>query len=246
MDHEAPHHAQPYRDPGPSAERSELADRVLRRAKSHHRTTRFLSGEPDIADFAIGFHAHQTIEHSLVAVLVHAGEPPPRTHALDRIVALLAERGLIAPPPLMTAGWLNPWAVKARYEDIEPALDQPRALETATLAIDWATRLISPSDGRDPDQAARSDMLPLPPGWDRTVDGQPMPDIVAGADRTVSHRNTDRLDDVIGSVRGGGAGRARDTSTAFSPFARWACSSVVLQDLPRPAGSVRLRSPAAD
>jgi len=35
------------------------------------------------------------------------------------------------------------------------------------------------------------------------------------ADRTLSHRNTDRLSDVIGSVRGGAAGRARNTGAAF-------------------------------
>lgn len=150
---EAPRHAQPCRDPGPSAERTELADCLPRRACSHHRAASALSREPDIADFAIGFHAHQAIEHSLVSVLVHSGEQPPRTHALERIVWLLAERGLIAPRQLMMSGWLNPWAVKARYEDIEPALNQPRALETATLAIDWAIRLVSPSDARDSNQA---------------------------------------------------------------------------------------------
>lgn len=32
---------------------------------------------------------------------------------------------------------------------------------------------------RDLTRAAHSDMLPLPPGWDRTIDGEPMPDIVA-------------------------------------------------------------------
>lgn len=32
---------------------------------------------------------------------------------------------------------------------------------------------------RDLSQAAHSDMLPLPPGWDLTIDGEPMPDIVA-------------------------------------------------------------------
>lgn len=69
--------------------------------------------------------------------------------------------------------------MKARYEDVEPALDRLRALETATRAIDWAVRLVCPRDARDPSQAAGSDMLPLPPGWDRTVDGEPMPDIVA-------------------------------------------------------------------
>lgn len=35
------------------------------------------------------------------------------------------------------------------------------------------------------------------------------------AERTLSRRNTDQLADVIGSVRGAGAGRARDTGTAF-------------------------------
>ena len=32
---------------------------------------------------------------------------------------------------------------------------------------------------RDLDKAAKSDMVPLPAGWDRTIDGKPMPDIVA-------------------------------------------------------------------
>lgn len=35
------------------------------------------------------------------------------------------------------------------------------------------------------------------------------------ADRTLSNRNSDRLADVIGAVRGGGAGHARDTGAAF-------------------------------
>jgi len=35
------------------------------------------------------------------------------------------------------------------------------------------------------------------------------------ADRTLAHRNSDRLADVIGAVRGGGVGRARETGAAF-------------------------------
>jgi hypothetical protein len=35
------------------------------------------------------------------------------------------------------------------------------------------------------------------------------------AERTLARRNSDRLADVIGSVRGGGAGRARDSGAAF-------------------------------
>jgi HEPN domain-containing protein len=142
--------------------RTDLADRLLRRARSHHGAASALSGEADVADFVIGFHAHQAVEQSLVAVLVHSGEPPPRTHALDLIARLLAERDVIAPRQLMACGWLDPWAVQARYEDVEPALDRPRALETAALAVDWAIRLLSPRDARGPSQAARSDMLPLP------------------------------------------------------------------------------------
>lgn len=122
-----------------------------------------MSGKADVADFVVGFHAHQAVELSLAALLVHAGEPPPGTHALDRIVRLLADRGLIAPRQLMASGWLDPWAVKARYEVVEPALDRPRALETATLAIDWALRLTRPRDARGPGRAARSDMLPCRP-----------------------------------------------------------------------------------
>lgn len=36
---------------------------------------------------------------------------------------------------------------------------------------------------RDLSRAARSDMLPLPPGWDRMANGEPMPDIVAAVRR---------------------------------------------------------------
>jgi Ribbon-helix-helix protein, copG family len=35
------------------------------------------------------------------------------------------------------------------------------------------------------------------------------------ADRALSHRNGDRLADVIGVVHGGGAGRARESGAAF-------------------------------
>jgi hypothetical protein len=35
------------------------------------------------------------------------------------------------------------------------------------------------------------------------------------AERTLSQRGSERLADVVGVVRGGGCGRARDTGTAF-------------------------------
>jgi excisionase family DNA binding protein len=41
---------------------------------------------------------------------------------------------------------------------------------------------------RDLSQAAHSDMLPLPPGWDRMANGEPMPDIVAAVRRARSGR----------------------------------------------------------
>ncbi len=37
---------------------------------------------------------------------------------------------------------------------------------------------------RDLDKAAQSDMVPLPPGWDRMANGDPMPDIVAAVRRS--------------------------------------------------------------
>lgn len=40
-------------------------------------------------------------------------------------------------------------------------------------------------------------------------------DAVRASAATRSERNSDRLADIIGSVRGGGAGRARDTGAAF-------------------------------
>lgn len=176
---DAPRDTHRDRSRSQSVECSDLAEHVLQRAKSHRRAASALSGEPDIADFVIGFHAHQAVEHSLVAVLAGTGRPLPHTHEPDRIVRLLAERGVVVPCEVMTSDWLNPWAVRARYEDVETALDRPRAIETATLALDWAVRLTPRRNARDPSRAAHPNMLSLPPGWDRLANGEPMPDIVA-------------------------------------------------------------------
>jgi excisionase family DNA binding protein len=37
---------------------------------------------------------------------------------------------------------------------------------------------------RELDKAAKSDMVPLPPGWDLMANGEPMPDIVAAVRRS--------------------------------------------------------------
>ncbi len=41
---------------------------------------------------------------------------------------------------------------------------------------------------RDLTKAAHSDMLPLPAGWDRMANGEPMPDIVAAVRRARAGR----------------------------------------------------------
>jgi hypothetical protein len=52
-------------------------------------------------------------------------------HDLERLVALAADCGRPAPPRVADAGWLTPWGVQFRYDEVVEALDEDAALAAA-------------------------------------------------------------------------------------------------------------------
>lgn len=84
---------------------------------------------------AVCFHSQQCAEKYLKAMLVEANVPVPKTHDLDRLLALVAptnaslgvhRRGLL---------FLTSFAVDARYPGFDASKRQ------ATSALRWAERL---------------------------------------------------------------------------------------------------------
>lgn len=64
----------------PTPEEFEVADLFLRKAASDLAAARTLAVDPDQHDDVVGFHAQQTVEKSLKAVMVLRGLGIPLTH----------------------------------------------------------------------------------------------------------------------------------------------------------------------
>ncbi|MEO8969760.1 MAG: HEPN domain-containing protein [Solirubrobacteraceae bacterium] len=80
----------------------------------------------------------RAVEKATKAVLVLAGVPLPHIHDLERLLSLSADAGWPPPPEVADAGWLTPWGVQFRYDEVIEALDEPAALAAADAAVRWA------------------------------------------------------------------------------------------------------------
>ena len=114
----------------------ELVQSWLLRARNDLITgRRALEGDPPIPETA-AFHAQQTVEKALKAVLIMREIEPPRTDAIE---VLLARCGPIDPRLDQIAApcaWLTDFAVEGRYPDTEC---EP-TVEHAKEALDLAER----------------------------------------------------------------------------------------------------------
>jgi HEPN domain-containing protein len=114
--------------------KEELVHGWLVRARNDLITgQRALTGDPPIPETA-AFHAQQAVEKALKAVLVLNEVDPPRTHAIEM---LMARCGSIDPRLdrlAASCAWLTDFAVGGRYpdSDCQPTPDQAR--EALSLA----------------------------------------------------------------------------------------------------------------
>jgi HEPN domain-containing protein len=107
---------------------------------------RALAALPAMNDAAIGFHAHQSVEKALKAVLAHAGVAFRRSHDIAELLDLLSDAGVVSPPHSERLDELNPFAVEARCGLVEPgALDRDVAMRMVDSTMVWAEGLLSTS-----------------------------------------------------------------------------------------------------
>lgn len=113
---------------------------LLASAQQDLAACKLLACSAGIGDAMVGFHAQQSIEKSLKAVLSAHMIEFRRTHDLISLLDLLQDHKLPAPPQADWLDELNPYAVEARYGTIDPeGLDRARALQAAEQVFDWAS-----------------------------------------------------------------------------------------------------------
>jgi HEPN domain-containing protein len=112
---------------------------LLAAAQQDLAAGQLLTDNAGIGDAIIGFHAQQSIEKSLKAVLSAHLVEFRRTHDLISLLDLLQDHQLPEPPAADWLDELTPYAVEARYGTIDPqGLDRTRALQAAEQVLNWA------------------------------------------------------------------------------------------------------------
>ncbi|MBK7675105.1 MAG: HEPN domain-containing protein [Candidatus Accumulibacter sp.] len=121
----------------------EEALRLLRLAKRDLQTYRILAAHPDASLAATCFHAQQSVEKALKAVLTAHGATFPRSHNLEELGLLVAESGIGLPAPARELRRLTPFAVDFRYDEETIALITAQSAGLlAESVFQWARTLI--------------------------------------------------------------------------------------------------------
>ncbi len=113
-------------------------------SRANATAVRELLENPRVADAVIGFHAQQSIEKWLKAVLASRALEFERTHDLNRLAELVEAAGETLPIDRDDVSALTEFAVPFRYDDpfeVEP-LERARTLEVVEAVAAWARRLI--------------------------------------------------------------------------------------------------------
>jgi len=121
----------------------EEALRLLRLAQRDLQTYRILAAHPDASLAATCFHAQQSVEKALKAVLTARRATFPRTHNLEELGLLVTESGIGLPAPGRDLRRLTPFAVDFRYDEETVGLITTEAAGLlAESVFQWARVLI--------------------------------------------------------------------------------------------------------
>ena len=122
----------------PTPEEIEVASLFLSKAASDLAAAQSLARDAGQADDVVGFHAQQAVEKALKAVVAARGLEIPRSHDVVLLIGLVGSGGEELPDEIRQAGWLNPWAVTMRYDEVAGALDRDLAMRVAKVCLNWA------------------------------------------------------------------------------------------------------------
>jgi len=118
----------------------DLAKVLARKAEGDAKVARKLAPDPDIDDEAVGFHAQQSVEKWLKAVMALHDLKEARIHDLGRLLEILVEAGIDLPPAADRLDDLSIYAVPLRYADLLDA--EPLGRKATITLIDevgkWA------------------------------------------------------------------------------------------------------------
>ncbi len=90
------------------------------------------------------FHCQQAVEKALKGLLVHRGLMFPKTHDIEKLIALLETNGLTIPLHVRNAIILTDYAVSTRYPGVyEPVDDSTyeEACDTAQAVLHWVLHI---------------------------------------------------------------------------------------------------------
>ena len=130
----------------------DLARRFLAVADRDIRTFRLLAAVADSDDEAVGFHAQQSIEKCLKAVLCANEIAFRKTHDLVELIDLLRDNKKPLPPGVDSLDSLNPYAVALRYDlfDAEPCdFERDAVLKIVADVRSWAEREVEVFDDKN-------------------------------------------------------------------------------------------------
>ncbi len=122
------------------ASRQQLAYSYLLKAEQDLFALRHLIRTPGVADEIIGFHAQQSTEKALKALLTWRGIAFRRTHNVGELLSLLVDHGVEPPSHVKATDILTPFAVTFRYDvlpDDEPPVNQKQFLRLAEGVCAW-------------------------------------------------------------------------------------------------------------
>jgi HEPN domain-containing protein len=105
---------------------------------------------PEVLFEDLCYSAQQAAEKALKAIFVSLKLPFPRTHNLDRLLALLARTGLHPPETAAKAGLLTPYATEIRYPGLSLVTtkeDYEEALIIAESVVLWAEDIVHKNIG---------------------------------------------------------------------------------------------------
>jgi hypothetical protein len=126
---------------------SEQAQLLLLKAKQDAVAVERFSADPDIVDEIIGFHAQQTCEKLLNAVLCTKEITYRFTHDLQELRDQVEDAGIPIPAVIDSLVNLSAFSVRYRYESLaEPAgMDRNSAPAIVRAAVGWASEFV-PAD----------------------------------------------------------------------------------------------------
>ena len=124
---------------------AEYAQLLLQKARDDAYVITRLSEDPESPGWTLGFHAQQSIEKAIKAVLSSRGAEIPHTHDLVWLLELLGESGLDLPSDAIYFPRLTPYGAALRYDETaEPAdseiLDRQELLSCVNRTLVWAEK----------------------------------------------------------------------------------------------------------